>query len=371
MIDPRLKQLSKNIIEYSVELKAGDKILIEVFGQHYEFAHQLIKEAYAVGAQPYVWLREQSVIRELLLKGTEEQLREMADNDAGLMRHMNAYVGIRGGDNSNQFADVPMEKQELFTRVYVAEVHGKVRVPGTRWVVLRYPSASMAQQSGKSTEAFEDYYFDVCTLDYKKMSTAMNSLVALMDRTDRVRLTGKGTDLTFSIKDIPAVKCDGKLNIPDGEIFTAPVRNSINGTIAFNTPALYQGFTFENLIFTFKDGKIVSFTCNDPKRAEAILNTDEGARYVGEFAIGVNPYITEPMKDTLFDEKIAGSIHLTPGRCYDEAPNGNDSAIHWDLVMIQTPEHGGGEMYFDDVLVRKDGLFVLDELLCLNPENLM
>ena len=244
-------------------------------------------------------------------------------------------------------------------------------MPKTRWVVLRYPNAAMAQLSGTSVEAFEDFYFQVCNLDYSKMAKAMESLVAYMNRTDKVRLVGPGTDLTFSIKDIPAIPCAGNMNIPDGEVYTAPVRDSVNGTLTYNTPSLYQGFTYENISLEFKDGKIVKATANDTERINQVFDMDEGARYIGEFAIGVNPYVLHPMKDILFDEKICGSIHFTPGNCYDDAYNGNKSAIHWDLVLIQRPEYGGGEIYFDDVLIRKDGRFVVPELECLNPENLV
>lgn len=229
----------------------------------------------------------------------------------------------------------------------------------------------MAQLANMPTEHFEDFYFRVCNLDYQKMSKAMDSLVKIMERTDKVRIVAKDTDLSFSIKGLPAIKCDGKMNIPDGEVFTAPVKTSVNGVITYNTPAVYQGVTFENIRLEFKNGKIINATCNNTERINQILDTDEGARFVGEFAIGVNPFIETPMKDTLFDEKIKGSIHFTPGSCYDECDNGNKSAIHWDLVLIQRPEYGGGEIWFDDVLVRKDGLFVIDELKCLNPENLI
>lgn len=205
---------------------------------------------------------------------------------------------------------------------------------------------------------------------YSKMDKAMDALKDLMERTDKVHLVAPGTDLTFSIKGIPAVKCAGECNIPDGEVYTAPVRESMNGTIAYNTPSLEDGFTYENIKFEIKDGKIIKATANDNERINAMLDTDEGARYFGEFAIGVNPYVLQPMKDILFDEKICGSFHLTPGMCYEDAPNGNKSAVHWDLVQIQRPEYGGGEIWFDDVLIRKDGLFVIDELLPLNPENL-
>ena len=370
MLDPRLKKLAYNLINNSCKVKKGDKILIEIFGEHHEIASQLIKETYKVGGKPFLWLRNRAVMRNLLMEADEEVLDTMADNDAELMKQMDCYIGMRGGANAAEFADIPKEKMELYMTRYGKKVHGKIRVNDTRWVVLRYPSPSMAQMANMSTESFEDFYFDVCNLDYTKMGEAMKPLMALMDKTDKVRLTGKGTDLTFSIKDIPTIPCAGELNIPDGEVFTAPIKDSVYGQITYNTPALYLGTTYENICFKFKDGKIVEATANDTESINKVLDTDEGARYVGEFAIGVNPYIVSPMKDTLFDEKISGSIHFTPGKCYDEAPNGNTSAIHWDLVFIQTPEYGGGEIYFDDVLVRKDGRFVLPELECLNPENL-
>jgi aminopeptidase len=249
-------------------------------------------------------------------------------------------------------------------------VHHKIRVPKTRWVVLRYPNSAMAQLASTSLEAFEDFYFDVCNLDYSKMAKAMENLVNLMNATDKVRITAPGTDLTFSIKGIPAIPCAGEMNIPDGEVYSAPIKDSVNGVISYNAESNYRNFTFSNVRLEFKDGKIINATANNTEKINEIFDTDEGARYVGEFAIGVNPYITRPMNDILFDEKIAGSFHFTPGRAYEDMNNGNVSSIHWDLVCIQTPEYGGGEIYFDDVLIRKDGRFVLPELECLNPENL-
>lgn len=294
----------------------------------------------------------------------------MAECDAARMSQMDAYIGVRGEDNISEMSDVPSEKLSMYDRLYTSPVHHDIRVPKTKWVVLRYPSPSMAQSAHQSLEAFEDYYYNVCNLDYGKMSKAMDALVELMNKTDKVRLTAKNTDITFSIKDIPAIKCAGSCNIPDGEVYTAPVRESVNGTITYNTPSEYNSFKFENVSLTFKDGKIIECTGNDSERLKSVFDTDEGARYIGEFAIGVNPYITTPMNNILFDEKIMGSIHFTPGNCYEDAYNGNKSAIHWDLVLIQTPEFGGGEIYFDDRLIRKDGRFVVPELEVLNPENL-
>jgi aminopeptidase len=370
MKDPRIETLAKNLINYSVRLQKGEKVLIENFGLQKELVMALVKEAYAAGGYPFVSLKDQQVDRALLLGAKEEQFDMMADFEANVMSKMDAYIGLRSGDNINELADVPDDKMKIQGATVGKRVHRDIRVPKTKWVVLRYPNSSMAQLAKMSTEAFEDFYYNVCNLDYGKMDKAMDNLVELMNKTDKVRITGEGTDLTFSIKDIPAIKCSGQMNIPDGEVYTAPVRDSVNGVITYNTPSPYHGFTFENVRLTFKDGKIVEASANDTDRINKIFDTDEGARFIGEFAIGVNPYILHPMQDILFDEKIAGSFHFTPGQCYDDAFNGNHSNIHWDMVNIQRADYGGGEMYFDDVLIRKDGLFVLPELEALNPDKL-
>lgn len=341
-----------------------------MFGHQPELVAALVNEAYAAGAVPVVRLRDMTVQRALMRGATADAWALHAENDADLMRQMNAYIGVRANENGFETSDVNAEQTALYSKHYSALVHGKIRVPKTRWVVLRYPTPGMAQAARMSLEAFEDYYFDVCTLDYAKMSVAMDSLVERLQRADRVHIKGPGTDLTFSIRGLPAVKCDGRLNIPDGEVFTAPVRESVNGVLTYNTPSLYMGNVFTDIRLEFQAGKIVKATCNNTARINQIFDTDEGARYVGEFSFGVNPFVTEPMQDTLFDEKIAGSFHLTPGHCYDECPNGNHSDIHWDLVCIQRPEYGGGEIWLDDELVRRDGLFVPDALRCLNPEAL-
>lgn len=371
-MDERIKKLAKNLVNYSMEVKKGDKVYVHYNGAAtQDLARQLVKEVYAAGGVPFTSYTDAKIQRELLLQCTEEQLALMARVDAGQMEQMDCYVAVRGSDNVAELADVPAEKMHLFDKYYQTPVHHDIRVKKTRWVVLRYPNSAMAQLANTSVEAFEDFYFKVCNLDYSKMGEAMKSLIAYMNRTDQVKIVGPGTELSFSIKDVPAVPCAGDRNIPDGEVYTAPIRNSVNGTLSYNAPAVFQGFTFENIKFYFENGKIVKAEANDSERINQVLNTDEGARYIGEFAIGVNPYIIKPMKDTLFDEKIMGSFHFTPGNCYEEAPNGNASAIHWDLVCIQTPEYGGGEIYFDDVLIRKDGRFVVKELECLNPENLI
>lgn len=370
MKDVRIEKLAENLINYSCELKAGEKILIENIGNEVPLSRALIREAYKVGAIPYLTVKNPELDRVLLEQCTEEQIKDMAKYELARMKDMDAYIGIRSGENVSEKSSVPAEKMKLYMALFNKPVHSEQRVNHTRWCVMRYPSHSMAQLANAPTEYFEDFYFNVCNLDYGKMSKAMEPLVKIMNAADKVRITGKDTDLSFSIKGLNAIKCDGKLNIPDGEVYTAPVRDSVNGVITYNCPAVYQGVTFENIRLEFKNGKIVKATANDTERINQIFDSDEGARYVGEFAIGLNPYIEKPMKDTLFDEKIKGSLHFTPGSCYDDCNNGNKSSIHWDLVFIQRPEYGGGEIWFDDKLIRKDGIFVPDELQGLNPENL-
>lgn len=369
-MDPRIRKLAQGLIRYSTALKPGEKVLIDVYGLEVPVVRALVEEAYAAGALPFVSIKNQQVNRALLMGATEEQYRLMARWEADRMKEMDAYIGLRAGDNASELSDVPADKNKLYQELWWHPVHSQIRVNETKWVVLRWPTHSMAQLANTSTEAFEDYYFDVCTLDYAKMDRNMDPLKARMERADHVRIVGPGTDLTFSVKGISAVKCSGRRNIPDGECYTAPIRNSVNGYLTYNTPSVYQGFTYENIRFEFENGKIVKATANDTERINQVLDTDEGARYIGEFSFGFNPYILKPMKDTLFDEKIAGSFHFTPGQAYKLADNGNRSAIHWDLVCIQRPEYGGGEIYFDGELIRKDGRFVVEELMGLNPENL-
>jgi aminopeptidase len=368
-MDQRNIRLADLLTDYSCSVKEGENVLIEYEGaESRDLVTEIIKDVYKKGAKPFVNINDSVIEREIMLGCSDGQMASEQDYLMHQMKMMDAYIAIRGTENSSEQADVPQEKQNLYNK-YMEPVVDE-RCDNTKWCVLRYPNAAMAQLAGTSQEKFSDFYYKVCTLDYAKMSRAMDPLKELMDRTDRVEINGPDTHLEFSIKDIPAVKCDGRYNIPDGEVYTAPVKDSMNGYIHYNTVSQEQGFTFSDIRFEIKDGKIVKAEANDNDRINAMLDTDDGARYFGEFSFGLNPYILEPMKDTLFDEKIAGSFHLTPGMCYEDAYNGNKSAVHWDLVMIQRPEHGGGEILFDGKLVRKDGRFVMPELDGLNPENL-
>lgn len=368
MTDPRYTKLARLLIEYSTALKKGDRVLLDLIDVPDEFGVELIRAARAVGAIPLAEARHTRLSRELLRETTEEHARLVRDIELARMRKMQAYIAVRGSLNANENSDIDSKRMAFYSRITRPVLNH--RVNKTRWCVLRWPSPSMAQSAGMSTEAFEDLYFDVCTMDYRKMARAMVPLEQRMKNADRVHIKGPGTDLTFSIKGIGAKMCKGDRNIPDGEVFSCPVKTSINGRIQFNTPTLYSGTKFENVCLEFKDGRVVKATGNHQDRLNHILDTDPGARYTGEFSLGFNPYILNPMCDILFDEKIAGSLHLTPGQAYKECDNGNHSAVHWDMVLIQRPEWGGGEIWFDGELIRKDGLFMPKDLKPLNPQNL-
>jgi aminopeptidase len=368
MNDPRYTKLAELLVNYSTALKKGDRVLLDMIDVPDEFAIALMRAARRAGAIPLVEARHTKLIREVMKDTDAQHAALVRDIEMFRMKKMQAYIAIRGSANVSENSDVPADRLALYTKTL--RPLQDYRINKTRWVVLRWPSPSMAQGANMSTEAFENLYFDVCTMNYRKMARAMAPLEKRMKRADRVRLKSPGTDLTFSIKGIGAQMCKGDRNIPDGEVFSCPVKNSVNGQITFNTPTIYSGTKFENVHLEFKDGRIIKATANNTKRLNEILDTDAGARYIGEFSLGFNPYILNPMCDILFDEKIAGSLHFTPGQAYDICDNGNRSAVHWDMVLIQRPEWGGGEVWFDGELIRKDGIFLPKDLKPLNPANL-
>lgn len=372
-IDERITKLAENILKNSVELKKGEKIYIEAFSESTkDLFNEFIRIAAKMGATPFYFYNDNSFVKNLVENSNPNQIEQYAKWHAGLMDEMDCYVAVRGYDDLFALSDIAPAKMKAYNQIYYNMVHFDRRIAKTRWCVMRYPNDTMAAVSKMSRKALEDFFFEACLVDYKKMGKAMKPLKDLMDKTDKVRIKGPNTDLEFSIKGLKAIVCDGKMNIPDGEVYTAPVKNSINGHIQFNTDTVYGGTFYSNVYLEFKDGKIIkaeSRANNDKLQKQ--INVDEGARYMGEFAIGVNPYIRKEMLDILFDEKIACSLHMAIGNSYnDETFNGNRSSVHWDLVLIQDKTHGGGEIWFDDKLVRKDGLFVLPELKKLNPGNL-
>src|SRR5438105_1584240 len=364
MHDARFDKLAKLLVEYSTGLKRNENVLIEAFDVPDEMTIALIRAARKAGAIPFVQVQRARIGRELALEASDRQLTLAAGHELARMKKMHAYVALRGSNNITELSDVPAAKMKLLAKkMRPVQDH---RVKKTKWVVLRWPTPSMAQLAGMSTEAFEDFYFEVCTLDYRKLQPGMKALKALMAKTDRVQIKGPGTDLRFSIKDIGSVICGGDRNIPDGEVFSCPVKDSVQGHVLFNAPTIYQGTGFDRIRLEFKDGKIMKATSNNTEKLNKILDSDPGARYIGEFSLGFNPFVLHPMRDILFDEKIAGSFHFTPGQAYEDADNGNRSQVHWDMVNIQRPDYGGGEVWFDGKLIRRDGEFLPANLRSLN-----
>src|SRR5450432_191226 len=364
MQDARFDKLATVLVGYSTQLKRNEKVLIESFDAPDEMTIALIRAARKAGAIPFTRIQRARVSRELALGANDKQLDLAATHELARMKKMDAYIAVRGSDNISELADVPTDRMKLIAKkLRPVQDH---RVQKTKWVVLRWPTPAMAQLAGMSTEAFEDFFFKVCTLDYRKLQPGMKALKALLERTDKVEIKGPGTDLRFSIKGIPAIICGGDRNIPDGEVFSCPVKESVQGHVTFNAPSIYQSTGFDNIRLDFRDGKVIEATSNLTKKLNEILDADAGARYIGEFSLGFNPYILHPMRDILFDEKIAGSFHFTPGQAYQEADNGNRSQVHWDMVCIQRPEYGGGEIYFDGKLVRRNGEFLPKQLRSLN-----
>lgn len=372
MKDTRMVTLANRLLDYSVHLQKEEKILIEVMGQEgIPLAIELMKKANTIGAYPFFNMIDYDLLKVMLQEAKEEQIKLYGQQDLKRMEQMDAYIGISANPNRFELGNIPAEKMKWYQEYYLKPVYFEERTRHTKWCILRYPNRAMAQSAKMNTEQMEDFYFQACNLDYANMANKMQPLVERMNRTDKVHIIGNGTDLTFSIKGIGAEKYVGNFNLPDGEVATAPVRDSVNGVISYNTSSIYNGYSFDSIRLEFKKGKIIKATANDTEKLNGILNLDEGARYIGEFALGVNPFINVPIGDTLFDEKIKGSFHFTPGDSLEQSDNGNRSSLHWDLICIQTPEYGGGEIWFDDELIRKDGRFIPNDLQGLNPENLI
>lgn len=368
MHDPRFDKLAKLLVTHAIRLKRGEKVHIDALDIPPEMTVALIRAVRDAKALPFVQTHQAQVSREMAREADGAAYDFICKHELARMKKMDAYLSLRGGANIAEMSDVPDDKMKLIAKKL--KPVQEYRVGKTRWCVLRWPSSSMAQQAGMSTEQFENFYFDACTFDYAKFAPGMKALKAAMEKADKVEIKGPGTDLRFSIKGIPAIVCGGEYNIPDGEVFTAPVRDSVQGHITFNAPTVYQGTLFDSVRLEFRDGKIVDATANNTKKLNQILDSDAGARFIGEFAIAFHPHILQPMRDILFDEKINGSFHFTPGEAYAIADNGNRSQVHWDLVNIQRKDYGGGLIIFDGKVIREDGLFVPKALQALNPDRL-
>lgn len=364
----KLNTLAHTIVNYSLHLKENSKVIVNFTQEATPLVEELIKEAQKVGAVMSLNMYDPRLNARLAEKNTDARLEHLKNIRQFEVENYDAFIQIRSSFNDYESKNVPKEMTRKLGAM--TQELDDIRINERDWVLLNYPTDLDAYKAKMTTADFNEFALDVMTVDYQKMSKDIAPLKELMERTDKVRIISPGTDLTFSIKGMPAIPCCGEKNIPDGELYSAPIKDSVNGTITYNTPSPYQGNVYNHVSLTFENGKIIKATCDeDNEKLNEIFDTDEGARYVGEFSLGFNPRILYPMGDILYDEKILGSLHFTPGRCYADCDNGNVSSIHWDMVLIQREDFGGGEIYFDDVLIRKDGKFVLEELKVLNYEN--
>lgn len=370
MRDPRIDKLADLLVNYSVKAEKNQKIQVRTKPDGLPLARAVVEKIIDAGAIPFETILDTEINTYRINNFNEDQMEEVRKYREKNMKEFSGSIAIMCDENINDSRR--LDNKNLGKFMKSVQRINDYRSAHTNWVLLNYPNASKAQQAGLSTKEYEDFLLRVSTIDYEKFSELMTPLYDLMCNTDKVQIKkNNGTDLIFSIKGIGAQKCDGQRNIPDGEVFSAPVRESINGTIVFNTEREYNGAHISNVSVDFKDGKAINAVSEtDNERFQEILNIDEGARYVGEFAFGLHPFINDPVGDLLFDEKINGSIHLALGKCIGTTDNNNHSANHMDIVQIHRPEHGGGEVYFDDILIMKDGNFVLKELKPLNAENL-
>jgi len=367
MLDPRIREMADVLVNYSTQVRKNDVVLISASGIS---CLPLVKEIYArcieKGAK-YVEYEFSipEITRLFFNKAGVKQVAYFPQHKLDFMKQVTVYIGIGSAENSMVFSQANQDTMIAHARVLRPIIDRRVK--NTRWVVTRFPTHGAAQEARMSLDEYEDYLFSSCCIDWREESRKQGKLKRLMDRTDKVKISASDTDLSFSIKGFKSIKCDGRFNLPDGEVFTPSPGESVEGYITYNCPSLYQGKEYNNVRFEFAAGKIIkASSASSTDSLNRILDTDEGARYIGEFAIGVNPGIRVPMRNILFDEKIFGSFHLTPGQCYDECDNGNRSAVHWDLVKILT---GDGEIWFDNTLIQKDGRFVHKSLLDLNPEG--
>ncbi len=366
MYTPEDKNLANQLLNHSIELKKGDNVMLQLVGLNGIGLIRALTEAVREkGAHPFIKIEDGETNRLLLENGNEAFWTNQANTDQlPLMKQMDAFIGIRAAENIYENSDVSKEANRAYSQKFLNPVHFEERVNNTNWAVLRYPSAAFAMNAKMPTEKFREFYYAACLFDYNKLEEAMKPLEKLLRKTDRIQLKGEGTDISFSVKGQNWIPCFGKRNIPDGELFSSPILDSVNGHITY-APSVYQGKPFEFVKLEVENGLVTNFDSSNNPALEEILDTDEGARRFGEFSFGLNPIISKPMYDILFDEKIYGSNHLTLGNDYEIAPNGNESNIHWDLVCI------GADVYLDGELIRKGREFVKDELKGLNPESLI
>ena len=355
-------RLADLILNHSTEVQKNDQVMVQLIGLNgIDLLRALVEGIRQRGAHPFVQIEDTEVQRTLVEQGDETFWKNQASVDQlPLMKQMDVFIGIRAFENIYEQSKASKDANKAYSEHFLKPVHFDERVNNTRWCIMRYPSPAFAMNAKLPTRDFMKFYYEACLVDYGQLQQSMKPLEARLRAADQVRLVGEGTDIRLSVKGQNWVPCFGRHNIPDGEIFSSPIIDSVQGVIRY-APSVYQGKPFEFVSLEVKDGVVVDFDSSNNDALRDILDTDKGARRFGEFSFGTNPIISSPMYDILFDEKIYGSNHLTLGKDYEIAPNGNSSNIHWDLVCI------GADVYLDGELIRKGRHYVTEDLKGLNP----
>jgi len=353
MTDPRAKKAAQILVDHSAKLKKGDYVQIITDPEAKELALEVYKLALQRGAYPkiVVSLPGQSYI--YYKYASKEQLSKFPEISYYEIKKTDAVIYIGAPNNTKELTNVDPKKISIRQRV--CKKISDYRVNNTKWILYEYPTEALAQDAEMSLEEFTDFAYNATNVDWKKESKKQDKLKKILDKGKSVRIIGKNTDISFSIAGKKAIKCDGDHNMPDGEVFTEPVKHSINGYITYDFPAIHGGREVDGIRLEFKDGKVVKATATKNEEfLKQMLETDSGSRYVGEFGVGVNYNIKKFIKNTLFDEKIGGTIHLALGNAYQETGGENSSAIHWDMIKDLRK---GGKLYIDGKLVQENGKF--------------
>lgn len=355
-MDKRWAQLGDLLVNYSMAVKPGEKVMIAfVEVETYPLVHAIYRSCLQAGALPQVQFLSEELNRLVLVHGTPEQIGWVPEIEAYGMEWADVYFGLRGAHNLDVFWDIPAEKLSL-----LRQAMGKIstlRWQKTRWCLLRVPNAALAHQAGVDEETITDMFFNACFLDWPVVSQEWRRWADDLTKGDQIRIIGKGTELSFSTEGRTWDVAAGHSNMPDGEIATAPVESTIDGVIYFDFPGVLGGRLVHDIRLRWEQGKLVEATSSTNQDfLRSVLNTDAGASLIGEFAIGTNPEVNYFCKDILIDEKIGGTIHIALGRAYPKVGGTNQSAIHWDIIKDMRQE---GEIYLDDELVFRNGKVLL------------
>jgi len=368
MPDPRIEKLAAVLVDYSVAVKPGDKVMI----QGSTVAEPLLKEVYTkvlqAGGHPLVLARLPGMNELMFRHASDEQLKHVPEPVKLVIETYDASITIMSSMNTKALTNVDPAKMVLVNRAQtdlMKTMLGRMATGEFRWVGTLFPTNAHAQDAEMSLGEYEDFVYGACLPDmedpvsyWKRFSAWQQKIVGWFKGKERVHVIGPETDLHLNITDRIFINCDGRENMPDGEVFTGPVEDSVEGHVYFSYPAIYQGREVTGVRLWFEKGRVVKATAEKNEDfLLQMLDTDEGSRYVGEFAIGTNEGITRFTGEILFDEKINGSFHMALGASPPESGGKNESAIHWDMVCDL---RDGGEIWVDDELLYQNGKFVIE-----------